>query len=115
MRPSLRESLAESHVSAIAIAVLLIWSLDAGFRALWGPLSRVASFLFTAVAILDIPYFSFSFNGYDRILLTTAFLYLFHSLIALAAAWLVSRWVYGVGPLRSLSAYRNGLTRGNHV
>lgn len=53
----LRKILADSHVSAIAIAVLLFWALDSAFWALWGPLSRATSFLFKAVAILDIPYF----------------------------------------------------------
>ena len=115
MQTSLRESLAESHVSAVTIAVLLIWSLDSGFQALWGPLSRAVRFLFTAVAILDIPYFSTSFNGEDRILLNSTLLYLFHFLITLAAAWLLSRWVYGEGPLRSLGTYGNRLIRSKHV
>jgi hypothetical protein len=64
MKTSLRQILADSHVSAVAIAVLLIWLIDSVFEALWGPILNAASFLFTAVAVLGLPYippiFSFS-------------------------------------------------------
>lgn len=115
MKNTLRKTLAESHVAAIAVTVLLLWSIDSGFRCLWEPLSRAVSFLFTAVAILDIPYLSSSFTVVDRIQTTTMAFYLLHSLITLAAAWLLSRWVYGMGPLRSLNAYRSRLIRSVHV
>jgi hypothetical protein len=52
VKSTVREVLVDSHVSAFAVVVLLLWSLDAGFRALWIPLSRVATVLFTAVADL---------------------------------------------------------------
>lgn len=115
VKPSLREILADSHISAVAIAVLILWSLDWAFRALWGPLSRVIGFLATAVAILGIPYFSTTLYATDRLILITTFSYLLSAVIGLASAWLLSRWVYGMGPLRSLSRYRARLTRGNHV
>lgn len=107
MKPSLREILAESHVSAVAIALLLVWSLDSGFRALWDPLARAVSFLATAIAIFGIP--NFSFTGSDRLSLIITFSRLFFSLVSLSAACLLSRWVYRVGPLRSLSSYRTKL------
>ena len=112
---SLRKILADSHVSAVAIAVLLFRSLDSAFWALWGPLSRVVSFLFTAVAILDIPYFSYTLDLKDRFTLFFTFSYLFNSLVYLAAAGLLSRWVYGIGPLCSLSKYRTRLARRNNA
>jgi hypothetical protein len=112
---SLRKILADSHVSAVAIAVLLFWSLDSAFRALLGPLFRAVSFLFTAVAILDIPYFSRTLTFIDRVTLFITFSYLFNSLVCLTAAGLLSRWVYGLGPLRSLTKYRTKLVRSNHV
>lgn len=115
MKRSVREILADSHVSAVAIAVLLLWSLEWGFQALWDPLFRAVSFLITAVAILDIPYFSRTLSPVDRLTLITTFFYLFSALISFAAACLLSRWVYGVGPLRSLSTYRTRLRRRNHV
>lgn len=115
VKPSLREILADSHISLVAIAVLLFRSLDSAFWALWGPLSRAVSFLFTAVAILDIPYFSHTLTLTDRLTLFITFSYLFNSFVYLAAAGLLSRWVYGVGPLRSLSKYRTSLARRSHV
>ncbi len=96
MRPSLREILADSHIAAVTIAVLLLWTLDGTFRAPWGPLSSVAGFLFTAVAILDIPYFSPVLSRADRLLVITTLLYLSGAVISFSAAWLLSQWVFGV-------------------
>lgn len=115
MKPSLRETLAESHISAIGTALLLVWAFDWGFRTLWELFSRAAGFLFTAVAILDIPYISPTPTLVDRVMLVTTLFYLCSALISLAGAWLLSRWVYGMGPLRSLSQYRAKLTRRNHA
>ena len=115
MKPSLREVLADSHIAAVAIAVLLFWSLDEVFWALWDPLCRVAAFLFTAIAILDIPYYSPGLSYKDRLTLVSTFLYLYSAVISLSAAWLLSHWVYGVGPFRCLSAYRSRLPRRNYV
>lgn len=114
MKRSLREILADSHIAAVATAVLLLWSLYSGFHALWSPLWRAATFLFTAVAILGIPYRGPA-TIEDRLMLTTTSVFLFSALISFAAAWLLSRWVYGVGPLRSLSKHRTRLARRNHV
>ena len=115
VKPSLREILADSHVSAVAIAVLLFRSLDYAFWALWDLLSRAAGFLFKAVAILDIPYFSRTLTGADRFRLFTTYSYLFSSFVYLASAGILSHWVYGTGPFRSLSQYRTRLARRNHV
>ena len=116
MKSSLRTILADSHVSAVAIAVLLFWSLDYAFWALWNPVSRAVSFSFTGVAILGIPYFSPTLTLFDRLtLFVVSFSYLLSSLVCLTAAGLLSRWVYGVGPLCSLSKYRSKLARCNHV
>jgi hypothetical protein len=115
VKTSFREILADSHISAVAIAVLLLWSLESAVKALWGPLSSAASFLFTAVAILDIPYFSPRLTRADRLMWITTGFYLFNALMSFAAAWLLSRWVHGVGPLHSLSKYRANLARRNHV
>ena len=73
------------------------------------------SFLFLAVAILDIPYISSTLSPADRLDLVTTFSNLFFALFSLAAAWFLSLWVYGVGPLRGLSKYRTKLARSNHV
>jgi hypothetical protein len=115
VKPSLREILVDSHISAVALVVLLFWSLESIYHALWDPLFRAASFLITALAILDIPYFSSSPALTDRRMLIITFLNLFYAFLNLAAAWLLSRWVYGMGPLHSLSKYHARLARRNHV
>jgi len=107
---SLRRVLADSHVAAVAVAILLIWSLDYFFQALWWPLFRVASYLLTAIAILDVPYFSL-----NRPQLLVDLLNLSSAFINFTAAWLLSRWVYGQGPFRSLSNCRIRFFRRNHV
>jgi hypothetical protein len=106
VKPSLRKILAESHVSAVAIAVLLFWSLDYAFWALWHPFSA---------AILVIPSFPHTLHIADPFSLFLTFSYLFNSLVCLAAAGNLSHWVYGMGPLRSLSKYRATLARRNHA
>jgi hypothetical protein len=110
----LRDCLIQSHVASVTIAVLLLWALHNAFMAVWPVLSNASEFLFTAVAILDIPYFSMTvMNGW--VLLMSAN-YLYAAVVASAVAWIISLWVYGVGPFRSLSAYRGKLLgRRHHV
>jgi hypothetical protein len=114
MKPTLRQILADSHVAAVTIAVLLLGALDGVFRALWGLGSRVLTFLFMTVAILDIPYFSSTLTLADRSMLIVAFYYLYGAVVSLSAAWLLSRWVFGVGPFHSLNRYwKNFVGRNN--
>jgi hypothetical protein len=115
VRNSLRIILADSQVAAAAIAVLLLWFFDGIFQAAWTLGSRVVSFLFTAIAILDIPYFSSTLTFADRSLLLLACSYLYSAIVSLSAAWLLSRWVYGVGPLRSLIRCQDKLIVRKHV
>lgn len=105
----------DSHVAAVTIAVLLLWSLDGAFRALWDPLSRIATLLLTATAILGVPYFNRALDRGDRLILITTLLYLTGVLINLFAAWLLSRWVYGAGPLQSLRMFGARFIGRNHV
>jgi len=113
LKRSLRETLADSHVVAVAIGVLLLWTLDSGFRAVLYPLPNVIEFCATAIAILGLPYVSFTGEG--RILLMVSLMYVFSALITLTGAWILARCVYGVGPLRALLESRNRLTGGSHV
>ncbi|MGH9570246.1 MAG: hypothetical protein ACRD4F_11425, partial [Candidatus Angelobacter sp.] len=115
MKRSLRQTLADSHIAAVTIALLLLWSLDNAFRALWEPLSRAMSFLFTAVAILDIPYFSSTITIQDRLSLFILGTHLYWALVNLFAAWLLSNWVYRSGPLSSLSRYSKNISGSKHV
>ena len=109
---SLRGVMADSHVGCLIIAVLFLWSLDWGFQAMWIPLARIASYIFTAVAILDIPSFNFRL---DRLMLYLALGYLYAALSSFTGAYVVSRWVYGCGPLRSLTDCADKIIKGRHV
>lgn len=115
VRTSLRQVLVDSHISAVAIAVLLLWALSSASRVLWEPLSRVADFLLTGVAIGGVPYIPSKLDSADRLMLFTTLTYFFTALIGFGAAWLLSHWVYRVGPFRSLSKYRTQLVRRNRV
>jgi hypothetical protein len=112
VRPTLRGVLADSHMGEVSIAVLLLRALESGVKALQGPLFRFADFLVTAAAIRGIPYHSGTSILID---LAIPLVYLTEAMTAFVAAWLVSRWVYGVGPFRSLSKCRARLTRRSDV
>jgi hypothetical protein len=112
---SLRKTLADSHVSAIAIAMLLFRSLDSALWVLWGPLSDGPFFFFSNGVIFDVVGFSRALMNNNRFSLFLTFSWLLNSLVYLAAAVLLSRWVYGMGPLRSLSKYGARLSMGNDV
>ena len=98
MNRSLREILGETYIAAVAIAVLLFWSIELVLWALWGPCYRAAEFVFT------MP---------DWLLVFRTVSYLYGALISLAAAWVLSRWIYGAGPLRALMQCRARLARRN--
>jgi len=98
----LRQVLADSHVATVAIALLLLGTLDGAVRGLWDPVYDVGVYLFTAVAIWDIPYFSPTPTAVDRSMLIITSYFLYSAIASLSAAWLLSRWVYGTGPFRSL-------------
>jgi len=108
VRPTFREVLVDSYVAAVAIAVLLLRSLESGGQALGRLLFHVPYFLVNAVAIRGIPYSS---NTVALIDWSVSLGYLADATAALGAAWLVSRWVYGAGPLCSLSRCHVRLTR----
>lgn len=110
MKTSLRQILADSHVSAVAIAVLLIWSLDYLFDAIWNPALHALSYLATAVAIRGVPSPTLT-RFAQRTMLITSVSFVSYAFISLAAAWLLSLWVYGAGPLTSLQSYRERLRR----
>jgi hypothetical protein len=111
----LRRILADSHISAITIAVLLLWSLSAAFQAVWYPLLGLLEYLFTAVATLSVglglPYSGPFYE--ERVSLLPIPADLFTALTSFAAAWVLARWIYGNGPLRILSRYGNRIAGSN--
>ena len=102
MRNRLRQVLADSYVAAVAIAVLLIWVVDATFRGLWDPAYKLCEFVVTAIAIWDVPYISPTLTVADRLMWIMTGYFVYSAVVCSLAAWLLSQWVYGMGPLRSL-------------
>ena len=111
MLARLRKNLADSHVPAVAIAVLLFWSLDSALWALWSRVSFALNLLVLARPVISIGDLSRALFASDRVTIFVTFLYLFNSLVYLAAAWILSIWAHGTGPLCSLTKYRTRLTR----
>ena len=103
MKSCLRSALADSHVSTIALSVLLVWALDLFFRGVWRPLATVAEFLATAIAIRGIPYSSGRFTSQDMIFLAWMLSYIVNASLTVSAAWLLSKWVYGIGPIPAIA------------
>jgi len=111
----LRRVLADSHVAAATIAVLLLWALDAAVRGLWDPVCKLGAFVIAGIAIRDIPYISPRLTVFDRLMLITTGYFAYLAIVCVLGAWLLSRWVYGTGPLRSLTACRNELMGRKHA
>ncbi|HXT85506.1 MAG TPA: hypothetical protein VN745_00655 [Verrucomicrobiae bacterium] len=112
---SLRAALSESHISAIAVAVLLFLFFDFLVRALLGPLSAGIMFLITAIAIRGMPYFPERAAMYRELQLIATFYFLFEAAVSLAFAWLLSKWTYDAAPVTILKRYRPILSRRNNV
>ena len=112
MKRSLKEILAQSHVASVAIAVLLFWFINNIFLAVWTLIVPALSFLATAIAILGIPFVSWSYTRYTVFLASFC---LCSAIIDFLAAWLVSRWIYDAGPIRSLILCCDKLIGRNHV
>jgi hypothetical protein len=112
---SLRQVLKDSHVAFVAIALLLLWSLGDLFHGLWDPVSRLGGFFLFAIAIRDIPYFSFTLTTADRLRLIISGYFLYGAVASFSAAWLLSRWVYGMSPVRTLTECCSALTGRKHA
>jgi len=48
-------------------------------------------------------------------MLILSLVYLYSCLVSFAAAWVLSRWIYGMGPLAALISLRRKLIRGEHA
>jgi hypothetical protein len=121
MQPSFRKVLTDSHVAAIAIAILLFSSLSAAFMALWGPANGIL-YIFAAEATGKPPFAHLNLDYATRRMLSEELTnlpvwlsFLVSALVCILAAWLLSRWTYGVGPLRALGTYRDKLSRKTHA
>jgi hypothetical protein len=110
---SLRKVLAESHVSAVAVAVLLLISFGSLFHALLALLPWIIDFLLTAIAVHGLP--SVSFTVADRLILTAPLAGLFKAFAGFIAACLLARWGHRVGLFRCLATLRAALPRRNRA
>ena len=117
MQNSLRKVLIDSHVAAITIAILLALSLSTAFVALWGFVDGVLYILAVeaySFAHLNLAYAT-HFMLYEELNnLPVTLAILFSALVCMLTAWLLSRWTFGVGPLRTLGSYRDKLSRKTH-
>lgn len=98
-----RAILAESHVARVAVAVLLLWTIEWTIWSLWTPLFFAVDYISNALAIWGIPSGTFPLGRVLQ-LIPSAF-YLGTSILSFGAAWLVSWWVYGTGPIQCLKDY----------
>jgi hypothetical protein len=110
-KQSLRRVLAESHIAAVAIAMLLLWALGCVCELLWFPVSGSVGNLITALQFSDFSVLIQRPGAYFQPVLLLSSL----AISYFVGAWALSRWVYGVGPLQALSAHRSRLVRRNHV
>jgi hypothetical protein len=101
-------------VADVAIVWLLVQSLSLTFEVIWPPIGRAVGFVFMTIAILDIPYHSSGFSLAGRMELIQLSNSVISAFGAAASAWLISRWVYGAGPIRSLSVRCKKLKRSSH-
>lgn len=115
MKRSVREVLAQSHVAAVTVAVLVFVAFNASFSTVWPHVLEAITFVATAIAILDVPYFSTEITSYDKVVAFRMCTEFYTAVVAFSAAWVLSKWVYGVGPLRCLSEYRKRLLEGRNA
>lgn len=111
MQASLRKTLIESHVAAVALAVLSFICVEEAFFAVSYPANLVVSFLIDAATNRTLPGISRTLDLMTRQNLLTSITHLIFALANTGAIWLFSRWVYGASPLRVLGNYREKLAR----
>jgi hypothetical protein len=114
MFASLRKTLIDSHVAAVTVAALLLASCAAFYLAA----DRVvchALFFVQLIADHHLSTALWKLESEDPDTLAVALTCLFDGVAVVLAAWIVSHWVYGVGPLRCLGSYREKLTRKFHA
>jgi hypothetical protein len=106
VKTSLRRVLDDSHVAPIAIALLLARSLFEVIGGLAPPIGYsilgAIWFLILTVTEREFPLISPGLSGPDLLILSESISHLARAAEYAFAAWLLSRWVYGQGPLRSL-------------
>ncbi len=111
----LRDVLAESNIAVVAVAVLLLGALESALHGLWSVLARAIDFVVYIVITLNISYLSNAMSYSGRVYLTLKVFYFFYALMGFFAASILSRWVYGVGPIRSLAQHWTSPKKGSRA
>lgn len=102
MFASLRKMLAASHVAAATIAILLFLSLEGFYVAAFQAVRRVV--FFQLPTNYQSPNYRGQFELTDPWMWTVAIEGIVSAFAIIFSAWLLSRWIYGVNPLRSLAS-----------
>lgn len=105
MPSSTRKILADSHIAAITIALLLFLSFKMLCEALLWPVLGGFGFVIMAVAIRGIPYIGSQPTFEERLMFVSSVPLLWESLFSLCIAWLLSRWIYRMSPRAILKIY----------
>lgn len=112
MKTSIQKALLDSHIVAMAIAVLLLWSLDSAVHVLdvlWLPLT---DYLANAISSHSFPSSPHSMSHDVRLSFTL--LYVFAATSEAASAWVLSKWAFGLTPLRALANTSARLAHGRN-
>jgi hypothetical protein len=106
VKTSLRTILAESHVAPIAIAILMAQAIVEIFVGLATPIRLMlvnpTVFFILWISERELPSTSILGDRADLFLLIDSIPNLFYSLAFAVAAWVLSRLIYGRGPIESL-------------
>jgi hypothetical protein len=107
----------ESHIAAVAIALLLVWAVAALVSGLWYPVYRIVSYIIEAIAILDIPSSSVFMLDMTEglVVLAMSLTYVVFAFFYVLAAWIIARWIYGTMPLRVLTKYASKIRAKNYA
>jgi hypothetical protein len=100
MQSSFRSAVVTSRTAAVAIALLTTWAIVNLVYALEGPAQHLLILIGTAIAIHDIP--AHSSTSEVRMALLLSSQSLLSALTEFGMAWIVSKAIYGAGPLTAL-------------
>lgn len=111
----LREALRRSHVAIAMIALLYLWATAGFLTAIAEAWQRVGLDVAIIIAVRGTP--TMDPGQWARLHMDSLRLagHLFPAIAQVVLAWIVSRVVYGIGPLRALSVWSKPLLRRSHA
>ena len=114
MLASLRKVLIDSHVAAVTVAILLFFSLKGFYCAAFRIVNRLVLYvqIISSHQYLNILR---ELRSRDPDMLSVTLQCFSGGMGLVFAAWLLSRWLYGVDPMRCLASYQNKFSRKTHA